>query len=305
MPSRFSPPRTRLSAASRLPRSLGRCLLAAAGTFAVAACASTGPAMSQAVPAAELSPAQAPTYVDLVTWGMEADTVAVVAVEDQIAFPAERAPDVPPGEVRLYVESLLQSLLAAPRGVGEQLNFVVDRPRDVDGDAPELEDRLFVVFGDLAQDQPGALQLLSSDSMVPAGPQIEARVRRVLTQLAAADIPPTITGVRDVISVPGNLAGESETQMFVETATGEPVSLTVLRRPGMKPEWGVSLGELVDSSATPPEPETIAWYRFACFLPRELPASSFLQSDRASQDQAREDYAFVLSELGPCERRFT
>ena len=134
---------------------------------------------------------------------------------------------------------------------------------------------------------------------------MEARVRRVLTQLAAADVPPAVTGLRDVISVPGNLAGESETQMFVETDTGAPVSLSVIRRPGMTPQWGVSLGELVDASAEPAQPDTLIWYRLACFLPRELPTDSFLQRDRASQDQARADYAFILSELGPCERRFT
>lgn len=273
--------------------------------FAVTACATTGPAMSQDLDAAELPPSQAPTYVDLVTMAMEADTVAIVTIEDQIAFPPERAPDVPPAQVRLYMEALTQSLLVAPQPVGAELAFVIDKNRDADGDAPDLEERTFIIFGDLSHTQPGAIQLLSSDSMLPAGPRIEARVRRVLTQLAAPDVPPEITGVRDVISVPGNLAGESETQMFVETTTGAPVSLSVIRRPGMAPNWGISLGELVDASAQPPEPESLAWFRFACFLPRELPDDSFLQRDRASQAQAREDYAFILAELGPCERRFT
>lgn len=277
------------------------------GLLAVAtpACVSAGPAMSQDAAPAELSSSQAPTYADLVTMATQSDTVAVVTVEDQIAFPPERAPNVEPGKVRLYIEALTRSLLVAPQGVGSELVFVVDQRRDADGDAPDLEERNFVIFGDLSRSQPGAIQLLSSDSMLPAGPQIEARVRRVLTQLAAADSPPAITGVRDVISVPGNLAGESETQMFVETEDGTPVSLSVIRRPGMTPEWGVSLGELVDSSARAPEPESLLWYQFACFLPRELPGDSFLQSDRASQAQAREDYAFILAQLGPCERRFT
>ena len=279
--------------------------LAATLALPLAACASTGTALSQDVPVAELPPAQAPTYADLVTMAMAADTVAIVAVEDQIAFPEERAPDVPPSHIRLYIELLTQNLLSGPQAVGAQLAFVVDQRRDPDGDAPDLEDRQFLVFGDLSQSQPGALQLLSSDSMLPAGPQLEARVRRVLTQLAAADVPPAVTGLRDVISVPGNLVGESETQMFVETDTGAPVSLTVIRRPGMTPQWGVSLGELVDASAQPPERETLTWYRLACFLPRELPDNSFLQRDRASQDQARADYAYILSELGTCERRFT
>lgn len=282
-----------------------RAVLAALLALNVAACVSAGPAKSQDLANAELPAAQAPTYADLVTMALAADTVAIVTVTQQIPFPPERAPDVAPGAVRLYIEAQTQGLLTAPRAVGSQLVFVVDQRRERDGDPPDLEDRRFVVFGDLAPGQPGALQLLSSDSMLPAGPQIEARVRRVLTQLAAADAPPPIIGVRDVISVPGNLAGESETQMFVETQTGAPVSLTVIRRPGMKPEWGVSLGELVDSSARPPDPESLAWYRLACFLPRELPADSFLQRDRESQDRARADYAFILSELGPCERRFT
>ncbi len=290
-------------ARSRFPKS--RAILAGLLAFAAGACATTEPALSQDLPTADLPPAQAPTYADLVTMAMQADTVAIVTVEDQIPFPAERAPDVPPSKVRLYVEALTQSLLSAPQAVASQLVFVVDQRRDADGDAPDLEDRRFLVFGDLSTTQPGALQLLSSDSMLPAGPQLEARVRRVLTQLAAADAPPAISGVRDVISVPGNLAGESETQMFVETETGAPVSLTVIRRPGMAPEWGVSLGELVDASARPPERESLTWFQFACFLPRELPADSFLQRDRASQDRARADYAFILAELGPCERRFT
>ena len=93
--------------------------------------------------------------------------------------------------------------------------------------------------------------------------------------------------------------------MFVETANGAPVSLSVVRRPGMQPEWGVSLGEIVDTTARAPQPGTLAWYRFACSLPRELPQDAFLRSDRESVAQARADYAFVLEQLGPCERRFT
>lgn len=281
-------------------------LLAAAGAALLApGCATISAAQPQAEVVPELPASQAPTYADLVTMALRADTVAVVQVEEQIPFPPERAPGVAPTDVRLYVEALTQALLKAPTSVGQNMVFVVDQRRLPDGDAPDIEERRFLLFGDLSTTQPGALQLLSSRAMLPAGPRIEGRVRQVLTQLAAADAPPGITGVRDVISVPGNLAGESETQMFIETDSGAPVSLTVIRRPGMAPQWGISLGELVDASARPPAPETLAWFRFACFLPRELPADSFLQRDRASQDQARADYAFVLAELGPCERRFT
>ena len=104
------------------------------------------------------------------------------------------------------------------------------------------------------------------------------------------------------MSVAGNLTGESETQLFLETATGTPVSLTVIRRPGMAPHWGVSWSEIVDQSARPPAPETVEWYRLACSLPPQLPRDAFLQDDRAARTRAEADYAFILEELGGCPR---
>ncbi len=275
----------------------------------LAACSTTVPAQSRGgdrtLATAEMGPGEAPTYADLVTFAQNADLVAIVTVDKQAVFPVERAPGVPPQRVRLYLETLTRNLLASGTGVGESLIFVTDVDREADGDAPDLEDRSYVIFADQARGRPGEVQLVSSRAMFPAGPVIEGRVRRVLTQLASAEAPPAITGLRDVISVPGNLAGESETQMFVETRGGAPVSLSVVRRPGMAPEWGISLGEIVDTSARPPEPDSLAWYQFACFLPRELPETAFLQGDRESQDRARRDYAFVLDELGPCARRYS
>ena len=282
-----------------------RAALLALAPVALGACAAATPGPSSAGQPIELAPAQAPTYADLVTFALAADTVAVVQVDEQIEFPAERAMDVPTGKARLYIEALTQALLASPRAIGESMVFVTDAERDADGDVPDFEGRSVIVFADIVPTRPGEVQLVASNAMFPAGPVLEGRVRRVLEQLAAGDTPPAITGVRDVISVPGNLAGESETQMFVETASGAPVSLSVVRRPGMTPEWGVSLGEIVDTAARPPERESLAWFRLACSLPRSLPSSAFLQNDRESIAQAQADYAFVLESLGPCERRFT
>ncbi|WP_271078957.1 hypothetical protein [Aurantiacibacter sp. MUD61] len=288
-----------------------RLTFATAAASLLAACSTTLPslpALSQDRGdgmTAELGPGEDPTYADLVTFALEAELVATVQIDEAIAFSQERAPNVPANRVRLYIESLTQNLLTAPRGVGESLVFVTETDREADGDAPDWEERNFVIFADMSMTQPNAVQLISSRAMFPSGPILQERVRRVLRQIAAADAPPPITGVRDVISVPGNLAGESETQMFVETTTGAPVSLTVIRRPGRAPEWGVSLGEIVDVSARPPEPETLAWFRFACFLPETLADGAFLQNDAESRRRAREDYAFVREQLGPCERRYS
>jgi hypothetical protein len=64
----------------------------------------------------------------------------------------------------------------------------------------------------------------------------------------------------------------------------------------------VSWSEIVDQSARPPEPQTVAWYRLACFLPAGLPADAFLQQDAGSRRQAEADYRFILEQLGACPR---
>lgn len=290
-------------------RLLPRAVMTGLAAASVAACSTAIPAQSRgnasAAQSAELAPGAAPTYADLVTFARAAELVAIVTVDDQTAFPPERAPDVAPQRVRLYIESLTRNLLASSAGIGESLIFVTDVDREADGGAPDLEKRDYVIFADPVPARPGEVRLVSSRAMFPSGPAIEARLRNVLRQLAATDSVPIPVGVRDVISVPGNLAGESETQMFVQTQGGAPVSLTVVRRPGMPPQWGVSLGDIVDSSARPPERETLTWYALACFLPQELADGAFLQSDRESRARAREDYAIVLAQLGPCERRFS
>jgi len=269
----------------------------------LAACATAGTAQSQASMSATQSiPGSQFSYADLVDFSLGAELVAVVQVDEQITVPAERAPGLEPGKVRLYLEAETQGLLASPVAVGESLAFLIDLPLNSAGNAPKLEKQNFVIFARRVPDRPAMVQLLSPDSMIPAGPEIESRIRRVLTQLAGADAMPAITGVKDVIWVPGNLAGESETQVFVETQSGEPVSLSVIRRPQMPPAWGISLGEIVDQNAAPPEPETILWYRFACELPASLPQDAFLQNGREARASASADYAFVLDQLGPCTR---
>jgi hypothetical protein len=138
-------------------------------------------------------------------------------------------------------------------------------------------------------------------------PALEARLRPILTELYAADgsAPPRITGISDALAVPGTLAGESETQIFLATEDRSPVSLTILRRPGQPVQWGVSWGEIIDSAARPPAPETLRWYRLACALPAQLPGNANLARDPVARRLATGDYAFVRQALGPCERRIT
>jgi hypothetical protein len=73
----------------------------------------------------------------------------------------------------------------------------------------------------------------------------------------------------------------------------------------MAPTWGVSWSEIVDQAARPPARDTLAWYRLACFLPAQLPASANLTRDGAARAPAAADYRYVLDQLGACPRYLT
>ena len=266
----------------------------------LAACATgisaTGASAQEAVPAVQ------PTYADLAGLSENASVIARIRVHDQVAVEPERSPGLAPGKVRLYVEADTEALLKAPGPLGDSLTYLVDVPLTAKGKAPKLKKQSFLIFAQPVPGRPGQLQLVKPDAQLPAETSTEARERAVIADLAAPDAPPRITGVRDAMSVPGNLAGESETQLFLDTADGTPVSISVVRRPRMAPSWGVSWTEIVDQAAKPPERGTLAWYRLACFLPRDLPDDAYLQRDSAARYQVRADYALVLDQLGACTR---
>jgi hypothetical protein len=143
---------------------------------------------------------------------------------------------------------------------------------------------------------------VAPDAQLPFTPERAERIRAVLREAAAADAPPRITGIGKAFHVPGSLPGESETQIFLQTANGRPVSLSVLRRPGETPRWAVALSEMVDDAAAPPQPESLLWYRLACGLPRALPPQSLADAEPEAAAAIQADYRLVLDRLGPCAR---
>jgi hypothetical protein len=253
-----------------------------------------------AAPAPSNGPAL--TYADLADFADAADLVVQVQVAKQIALPPERAANVAPGYTRLYVEAKTKALLAGKAPLGESVRYLVDAPLDAKGKAPKLKKREFLLFARAVPGRPGELQLTGPTAQIPYDEATAARLRSILAELAAPDAAPAITGVRDALAVPGTLVGESETQIFLATQSGDPVSLTIVRRPGMEPVWGVSYSEIVDQAARPPQQGTLAWYRLACFLPEQLPREANLSQDPASRARAVQDYGFVLQQLGPCPR---
>lgn len=246
--------------------------------------------------------APAPTYADLADLADSAELVVHVAVTKQIPLPPERAAGVAAGHTRLYLEAKTQSLIAGRAPLGETVRYLADVPVDAKGKAPKLKKRQFILFARSVPGRAADLQLIAPRAYLPYDAALTGRLRPILAEIAGADAPPPVTGVRDALAVPGTLVGESETQVFLATPGGDPVSLTVVRRPGMEPTWGVSYSEIIDQVAKAPARDTLAWYRLACFLPAQLPARANLARDSASRARANEDYAFVISQLGACPR---
>lgn len=268
-------------------------ILAMAGASALVA----GPVSAQ-----EESVQALPTYAEFVDLADSAELVVRAKIRRAIALEPERAPDVAPGFARLYIEAETIALLSGSAPLGENLRYLVDVPLDSRGKVPKLKKREVLLFARSVPGRPSELQLSGDSAQQFYSPEFEARLRPILTDLAAPDSPPVVTGVRDALSVPGNLTGESETQIFLDTQNGAPVSVTVLRRPGRPPAWGVSWGEIIDQSARPPEPESLEWYRLACALPARLPPEANLSNDSAARTQAERDYQLVMGALGPCTR---
>jgi len=161
-----------------------------------------------------------------------------------------------------------------------------------------------LLFADTVAGRPGEVRLAAPYGQLAWSQEMETRSRAVLRELITADAPPRITGIGHAFHVPGSLPGESETQIFLLTDDGRPVSLNVLRRPGESPRWAVALGDMVDDSAGPPAPESLLWYRLACTLPPELPETSTADLSDSQASAARTDYRVVIDGLKPCLRNF-
>lgn len=244
------------------------------------------------------------TYADLADLALPAPLVVRARVRSAVRLKPEEAPGLAPGITRFYVRARTTSVLVGPPQ-GESISFLADVPSGPKGRAPSLAKQEVLVLAAPVPGRPEELQLVAPDAMIAWTPAREERLRAILTERNSPDAPPALTALREVLHVQGNLAGEGETQVFLATRNGAPVSLSIVRRPGQPPTWGVSFSEIVDQAARPPAPETLGWYRLACALPRQLPRSANISGSAEDRRNAAEDYALVLRDLGPCTRSRT
>ncbi|MBK5263987.1 MAG: hypothetical protein JJE34_01955 [Alphaproteobacteria bacterium] len=242
------------------------------------------------------------SYADLADLAADTPLVIDAQIRKAIKVKPERAPDIRQGHQRFYVEARVINLVRGQGGIGQDISYLIDIPFDFKGRVAKLRKRHVLLFAYPVTGKPGSIQLVAPDAQVDWTAENANILRNILTQAVADDAPPRITGVGNEFYVAGSIRGEGETQIFLNTATGAPVSLSILRRPGQQPRWSVALGEIVDESGTTPTSDSLLWYRLACSLPHQLPAKATAQLEDQDLTMAREDYGVVLRGLGPCGR---
>ena len=246
---------------------------------------------------AAVSPATAASYADLATLSLAAPVVvrATVIKADRIA--SRLAPGLAAGDARLLVTAATHAALVAPAGVPPKLTFLVDVALDARGRPPKLagaDELLFVRPGTAADE----VVLVAAQGAVPWTAATEATVRDILTTARRADAPPVVTGVTSAFRVPGAVPGEAESQFFLSTAGGKPVSLVVLTRPDEGRRLTIATGDVIDDAARDVPKDSLLWFRLACGLPAALPASL------AAGPELTDDWRFVHASLGACGRTF-
>lgn len=246
--------------------------------------------------------APAPPYAQLADLTIDSPVVVDATIASTAKIKGTEAASVPPGTVRYYVEADVLALIRGPQAIPPRVGYLLDVPNGPDGRQPKLKRLRVLLFARPVAGTPGQLQLVNPAAQRAWSPATDALVRRIAGELVAGDAPPAVTGIGNAFHVPGSLPGEGETQVFLTTADNRPVSLTILRRPGEEPRWAVALSEIVDDAAGPPQRDTLLWYRLACALPPALPARATQALEAADAAVAREDYRYVLDQLGPCER---
>jgi len=269
--------------------------LLAAAAFGSAAIAAPPPSIPLAKPL---------TYADMADLALASPVVAGVTIRDAVRLKGEQAAGVAAGMTRFYVAADVSVLIRGASGLPGAISYLVDVPLDARGRAPKLEKARVLLLAAPVPGRPGELRLARPYAQLPWTDALEQRFRAILTEANSAKPPPSVTGVGGAFHVPGSLPGESETQIFLTTASARPVSLSILRRPDEQPSWAVALGEMVDEAAEPPARDTLLWYRLACFLPQALPASRTAELTPTDAQAAAEDYRLVLTGLGPCARNY-
>ena len=247
--------------------------------------------------------AEQASYADIADLVVISSLIVDVTVRDVKKVSADQAVGVPTTLQRLLVNADVIALIRGDGGTTPRVRFLLDMQKDAKGKIPKLKKRRMFLFGRQVINRPGEIQLSRPNALALFSLNNDALVRDITKEAVQLDAPRRIMSIANAFHSVGTMLGEGETQIFLKTDTDQPLTLTVLSRPGQQKQWAVSTAEVIDASATAPQRFTLLWYRLACGLPRDLPADRIEAASSEIAGRAEADYKFILDALGPCGRK--
>ena len=255
------------------------------------------------VPSTLAVQAQDASYADIADLVIISPLIVDATIRNLQKVAPEQAVGVPTNLQRMLIEADITALIRGQGGVTPRVRFLLDVPKDAKGKIPKLKKQRMFLLGSTVAGRPGEIRLSRPNALILWSAANDALLREITRHAVAVDVPPKVTGIASAFYSAGTVIGEGETQVFVKTERGQPLSLSILSRPGQEKRWAVSTAEVIDESATAPVRNTLLWYRLACGLPRALSFELVESTDSENAARAQADYKFVIDSLGPCGRK--
>jgi hypothetical protein len=243
------------------------------------------------------------SYADIADLVVIAPLIVDMTVRNVQKLSAEQSVGIPTSLERVLVEADVMALIRGEGGITPRIRFLLDVPKNAKGKIPKLQKQRMYLFGRQVTGRPGEVQLARPNALALYSTTNDALVRAITKEAVQANAPRRIASVSGAFHSAGTVLGEGETQIFLKTDNDQPLSLTILSRPGQQKKWAVSTAEIIDASATAPQRFTLLWYRLACDLPRSLLSDRIEGASNADTTRAQADYKFVIESLGPCGRK--
>lgn len=247
-------------------------------------------------------PAQGGSYADIADLVVNSPLILDAQIRKVTSLPATQTVGVPANIQRVLIDADVTSLVRGADGFAAKARFLLDVPKNAKGKIPKLQKRRYFILGSKVDGSPGTVKLSRPDALIEWSPANDATLRAITKEAVQIDAPQAITGLSSAFHSQGTIIGEGETQIFLRTASGQPISVSILSRPGQSKSWAVSTGDVIDESAVAPAKNTLLWYRMACSLPRTLDPKLVESSEAKDIANAQSDYRFVIESLGPCGR---
>ena len=255
------------------------------------------------VPSSLAVQADSASYADVADLVVISPLILDANIKNLRKIPPEQAVGVPENLQRMLIEADILALIRGQGSVNPRARFLLDVPKDAKGKIPKLKKQRLFLLGSPVAGRPGEIRLSRPDALVQWSPANDILVRTITKEAVQLDAPAKIAGITSAFYSAGTVIGEGETQIFLKTVKDQPLSLSVLSRPGEMKLWAVSTAEVIDESATAPAKFTLLWYRLACELPRSIAPDMVETADSGDMARVQADYNYILDSIGPCGRK--